>query len=203
MKEKENYSIFEYNPQGGRLRLVTDEELLYDFNTKEFCINQNPMGEGKLGSIFDVEISDDFHNISFTTIYRKNEKKIIMNYQNRVDSVIYNFFSKLHKHEFDVQENDIDHIIIKIRNDVIYEIEIYKNDKDYELLDSLTIVSKNKELYFETFEPEYVQTKIKNIEFTQNKFLITTETEIEEYIVDSQSIILNLIKDLIDNSVVM
>ena len=203
MKTKENYSIFEYDPQSENLRLVTDDELLYDFETKEFCVNQNPMGEAKPVPIFDIEISDNFHEISFSTIYRKREKKIIMNYNNKVDSIIYNFFSMLHRHEFEIQGNDIDHIIIKIKNNTIDRIDIYKQNRDCELLDALTIVSKDKELYFETFEPEYVQTKIRNIEFVQNKFLITTETGVEEYIVDSQSIILNFIKDLIDNSVVM
>jgi hypothetical protein len=87
-----------------------------------------------------------------------------------------------------------------IKNNVIDEICSYKNNEKCELLDTLTIVSKDKELYYEIFEPEYVQTKIRNIEFVRNKFLITTETDMEEYTVNCQSIILDFIKNLIDNT---
>jgi len=195
----DNYTIFEYNPQGKRLCLMTNETLMYDFKTKAFCINQNPIGEPKLAPVFDIKIADDFHEISFSTIYRKQEKKVLMTCRNKVDAVMYHFFSTLHKNTFDVQKNDIDRMIIHIKNNAIDRIEIYKKNKDYELIDSLTIVSKDKELYFEVFEPEYVQTKIINIAFVQNKFVIATETCEAEYIVDSQSMILEFIKKLIDN----
>ena len=179
---------------------MTNETLMYDFKTKGFCINQNPMGEEKLVPISNIIVSDNFHELSFSTIYRKQEKRIIMKCQNKVDIVIYNFFSTLLKNTFDVQKNDIDRIIICIKNNTIDKIQIYKKNNDYELIDSLSIVSKDKELYFDIFEPEYLQTRIINIEFIQNKFLITTETGLQEYIVDSQSIILDFINRLINTN---
>ena len=198
--KKEDYTIFEYNPQGKRLRLMTNETLMYDFKTKKFCINQNPMGEEKLVPISDIEVADDFHEISFSTIYRKQEKRIIMKSQNKVDAILYKFFSSLHKNTFEVQENDIDRIIIVIKNNTLDKIEIYKKNKDYELIDSLRVVSKDNELCFEIFDPEYVQMKIINMKFLQNRFLITTETGVQEYIVETQNIILDFINKLIDNN---
>jgi len=71
MGEIDNYSIFEYNPLGKRLLFTTNETLIYNFKSKEFNINQNPTGESKSVSIFDIEVSDSFNSVSFSTIYRK------------------------------------------------------------------------------------------------------------------------------------
>ena len=89
MKHKENYSVFEYNPQGERLILKTNEKIQYDFDKQKYFIDQNPLGEEKLEEIYDIKVSEDFSSIEFITIYRKKEKpiKLIMN------KILINYFT--------------------------------------------------------------------------------------------------------------
>jgi len=92
MKKADNYTVFEYNPNY-KMRITTDEELRYDFELGEFEINQNPMGEEKSKPVYNVEILPNYHQISFSTLYRKKEKSVVLKCRNKVDAVLYKFFS--------------------------------------------------------------------------------------------------------------
>jgi hypothetical protein len=199
MKKIDNYSIFEYNPLGKRLLLSTNETLIYNFKSKEFNINQNPKGESKLEPIFDITVQDSFNSLSFSTIYRKKIKLIIMTSRNIVDNLIYKFFSDIRENEFDVHDNDLDHIIFVVKNNLIDEITCYKKNKDYELLDSLTIKNENDSLFMEKYEPSFSKNKIADVSIEQNKFLIKLEDGcVRRYVIDAQNRIIEFLKTILE-----
>jgi len=199
MTKKDDYTVFEYNPKY-KIRIKTNEELRYNFNNNEFEINQNPMGEENSKPIFDVKVSSDFNEVSFSTIYRKKIKSIVLKCRNRVDVILYEFFNYVRENKLTVKENDLDCIIIVIINDLIDRIDIYKENNECELLDSLSIVSKNNILYIEKCLPSYSIHKIIGIKIDNNNMIIKRDDGIiDTFYIDSQQRIINLIKTLLEN----
>ena len=201
MKKEDNYTVFEYNPKY-KMRITTNEELRYDFELYDFEINQNPMGEENSNPIFDVSVSPSFHEISFSTIYRKKIKSVVLQCRNKVDVILYEFFSHIRENKLTIGENDLDRVEIIIKNDLIDRIDIYKKNKEYELLDSLGIVQKNNTLFIEKCLPSYSIHKITGIKIdNNNNMLIDREDGVTDvYHIDSQKRIVELIKKILENT---
>jgi len=201
MKKKDNYTVFEYNPKY-KMRIATNEELRYDFDLSEFEINQNPMGEEKSKPIYHVEILPNYHQISFSTLYRNKEKSVVLKCRNKVDAVLYEFFSFVRENKLMVGENDLDRIEIIIINDLIDRIDIYKKNNECELLDSLCIVRKNDDLFIEKCLPSYSLDKIVCMKIdSNNNMLIDREDGMTDvYHIDSQTIIIDLMKEILDKT---
>lgn len=201
MKKEDNYTVFEYNPKY-KMRIITNEELRYNFELFEFEINQNPMGEENSKPIFDVNVSPSFHEISFSTIYRNKVKSIILKYRNKVDAILYEFFNYVQMEKMIIEENDLDSIKFIIINDLINRIDIYKENEEYELLDSLGIVYKNNALFIEKCLPSYSIHKITRIKIdNNNNMLIDREDGVTDvYHIDSQKRIIELIEKILENT---
>ena len=199
MKQNKNYSIFEYNPWGERLILTTNEKLQYDFKKQEYCINQNPFGEEKLVGIYDINITNNFDSITFNTIYRKKEKIINLTVNNNIDKALYKFIYDTLNKEINVDENELDSIEIVIINNKLDNIYIYKKNKEYELINSLGIVTRNGVLYYEEVEPEYKLYEFSGIEIENKKITIFTKEKNIEYPLDIQDAICNIFREIIKN----
>jgi len=199
MKIDDNYTVFEYNPKY-KMRITTNEELRYNFQMNEFEINQNPFGEEQTKPIFNVEVSLDFNKISFSIIYKKKIKSIVLTNRNKVDTILYKFFNDVMKNKLIIGKDDLDNIIIIINNDLIDRIDIYKENNKCELLDSLCIVQKDNELFIEKYYPVFSIHKIVDIKIFNNSIIIYREDgKTDNYHIDSQDRIINLIKKLIEN----
>jgi hypothetical protein len=199
MKRKEIYTVFEYNPQGKRFIIYTNEKLQYNFNEHMYCINQNPFGEEKLANIYDIKIADDFDSITFNTIYRKKEKIIKLLVNNNIDKILYKIFSETFDKKIDVDENEMDHIQIVILNNKLDTIHIYKNNKEYELINSLGVVTKNDTLYYEEVKPEYKLYEFAGIKIKNKKLIIETKEKNIEYPLDIQDTIYDILEEIIKN----
>jgi hypothetical protein len=57
---------------------------------------------------------------------------------------------------------------------------IYKNDRDCELLDALTIKSENAELFIEKYDPEFSKNKVKNIYIDPNACVVLREDGVKD-----------------------
>jgi hypothetical protein len=199
MKQKEVYTVFEYNPQGKRLILKTNEKLQYNFNNHKYCIDQNPFGEEKLADIYDIKISDDFSLITFNIIYRKKEKNIKLIVNNNIDKILYKLFCETLDKKIDVNENEMDHIKIVILNNELNTIYIFKKNKEYELINSLGVVTKNSVLFYEEVEPEYKLYEFIGIKIENKKIIIKTKENIIEYPLDIQDIVYNIFEEIMNN----
>ena len=201
MKKEDNYTVFEYNPKY-KMRITTNEELRYDFERYEFEINQNPMGEENSKPIFDVKVLPDFHEVSFSTVYRKKVKSIVLKCRNKVDTILYEFFSYIRENKLTIGKNDFDRIEIVIKNDLIDRIDIYKKNNECELLDSLGIIQKNNKLFIEKCLPSYSIHKIVGIKIDNNdNMLIDREDGVTDiYHIDSQDKIISLVKKILKNT---
>ena len=199
MKHKENYSVFEYNPQGERLILKTNEKIQYDFDKQKYFIDQNPLGEEKLEEIYDIKVSEDFNSIEFITIYRKKEKPIKLIMNNNIDKLFYKFFHETMNKGIIVKKNELDRIEIIALNNKLDTMYIYKKNAEYELINSLGIVTKDDVLYYEEVEPEYklyelIETKIEN-----KRIIIVTKEKNVEFTLDIQEDIYNFLEKIIEN----
>jgi hypothetical protein len=199
MKQKEVYTVFEYDPQGERLILTTNEKLRYNFNDHKYCIDQNPFGEEKLADIYDIKISDDFSLITFNTIYRKKEKNIKLIVNNSIDKILYKIFYETLDKKIDVNENEMDHIKIVILNNELNTIYIYKKNKKCELINSLGVVTKNNVLFYEEVEPEYKLYEFIEIKSENKKIIIETKEKTVEYPLDIQDIVYNIFEEIMNN----
>ena len=199
MKHKEKYSVFEYNPQGERLILKTNEKIQYDFDKQKYYIDQNPLGEEKLVEIYDIKVFEDFCSIEFNTIYRKKEKPIKLIMSNNIDRIFYKFFYETLNKEIFVKENELDRIEIIVLNNKLDTMYIYKKNSKYELINSLGIVTKDDVLYYEEVEPEYKLYEYDKIKIENKILTIITKEKSIEYSLDIQDTIYNIIEEIIKN----
>ena len=200
MKQKENYSIFEYNPQGERLILKTNEKIRYDFERHKYFIDQNPFGDEKLVEINDLKFIENSNSVIFNTIYRKKEKEIKLSGNNKIDKILYKLFFDIANKNILIKENELDQIEIVVLNNILETIYIYKFNEEFELINGLRIITKNMILYYEEVEPEYKLYECDKIKIENKIITIITKEKTIEYHLDIQDTIYNIIEEIIINT---
>ena len=125
MKRNEYYTIFEYNPQGERLILKTNEKIRYDFENSKYFIDQNPFGNEKLVEIYDLKFIENYNIVTFNTIYKKKEKTIKLIGNNKIDKILYKLFFDISNKNICIKENELDQIEIVVLNNILETIYLY------------------------------------------------------------------------------
>ena len=199
MKTNEYYTIFEYNPQGERLILKTNEKIRYDFENCKYFIDQNPFGNEKLVEIYDLKFIENYNSVTFNTIYKKKEKTIKLIGNNKIDKILYKLFFDIANKNICIKENELDQIEIVVLNNKLETIYIYKFNEEFELINTLRIITKNMILYYEEVEPEYKLYECDKIKVENKKFTIITKEKTIEYFLDIQNTIYNIIEEIIVN----
>ena len=197
---KNQITKLEYNPFSHRLYFLTNALLCYNFDTFDFKIDNNPLGEPILSKIQNVKITDNNDKIELDTVFRRKERHIVLDCYNTINQYIYKLFATLQKLQFHIRKEDMDRIVIIVENDVISEIEVYKRSLETnELLDTLTINRLENSLYLEEFCP-YRKSLIEKVAFDGKAILLKTEEKERMFQFDIQDLIFDCFKNILIDS---
>ncbi|GHT71482.1 hypothetical protein AGMMS50239_40660 [Bacteroidia bacterium] len=201
MNHKKDWSSFEFSPQGEVFSISSNGEILYyNFITNDFSIEQNPLGESNPKKIFNVIISEDFKKMTFDTIDNTNEiKTITLIAQHNTDVILYEVFFKAQQNHFKITEADLDRIEMSFQKGMLYELRIYKKDRKYNLIDSLTIFEENDKLYVLTRNPRS-KLILKNLEVSNGHVVYDVDYSHFVYRLDIQETIINFLNKTIKES---
>ncbi len=187
---KPKYSGLKYNSKVNELILISD--LVFSFNIQNELIelDQNPFGDPSLVSINDFKKSEDNSLVTFQSKYRGKEASFNISLENSVDKVVFNTIKKINDKTFKplFSETDLDKIDLQFLNGKLSKLYLYKY-KDFNLIDSLSVVNENEGLYLIKQNP---WSKILLNQLTINKDVIKCEGEKESF-----NYTLNLNQDII------
>ena len=189
---KNQITKLEYNPFSHRLYFLTNALLCYNFDTFDFKIDNNPLGEPILSKIQNVKITDNNDKIELDTVFRRKERHIVLDCYNTINQYIYKLFATLQKLQFHIRKEDMDRIVIIVENDVISEIEVYKRS-----LETNSRLENN--LYLEEFCP-YRKSLIEKVAFDGKAILLKTEEKERMFQFDIQDLIFDCFKNILIDS---
>ena len=98
-----------------------------------------------------------------------------------------------------VKENELDRIEIIVLNNKLDTMYIYKKNAEYELINSLGIVTKDDVLYYEEVEPEYKLYEFIEIKIENKRIIIVTKEKNVEFTLDIQEDIYSFLKKIFEN----
>ncbi|MBT2564525.1 hypothetical protein J7E50_16745 [Pedobacter sp. ISL-68] len=133
-----------YEPKVKELCLIADLKFSYSLDLNKFLLDENPHGEPSLKDIFDVVVDDKFTTLSFRSIYRNKETIFKLERQHEIDSLIFEAISN-----FDLKvigQNELDKFQLFFEEGKFKELDLYKQNEKYELIDSLTVISEEDEI---------------------------------------------------------
>lgn len=190
-------SSFKYNPKVGEICFISDLKFYLNKDLK-FQLDQNPHGVPVLSEITDIESNEDYSIISFNSNFRNENIKFIINSKYKCDNFILKTIKLVNDNKIKPTFNndDLDKVEISFRKGKLLSIYIYKY-KNYNLIDSLTIINENNELYLIKQNP-WKKEKLKTINMINNKFIYEIETGSFSFSLDVNDFILKIINNLID-----
>jgi hypothetical protein len=133
-----------YEPKVKELCLIADLKFSYSLDLKKFLLDENPDGEPSLKDIFDIAVDDKFTTLSFKSVYRNKETIFKLEGQHETDSLIFEAISSFDLTAID--QNELDKFQLIFEEGRFKELDFYKRNEKYELIDSLALMSDEGEI---------------------------------------------------------
>ncbi|GGE50197.1 hypothetical protein EV200_109155 [Pedobacter psychrotolerans] len=141
---KPKISGITYEPKVKELCLIADLKFVYDLNIRKFHLDENPHGEPCLKEIFDIIVDEIFSNLSFKSSYRNKETIFKLESQNEIDNLVFKVISSLNLSVID--QDEMDKFQLFFEEGRFKELDIYKQNEKYELIDSLAVTGDEDEI---------------------------------------------------------
>lgn len=141
---KPKISGITYEPKVKELCLIADLKFVYDLNTRKFHLDENQHEEPSLKEIFDITVDETFSNLSFKSSYRNKETIFKLESQNEIDNLVFKVISSLNLSVID--QDEMDKFQLFFEEGRFKELDIYKQNEKYELIDSLAVISDEDEI---------------------------------------------------------
>lgn len=197
---KPKISGITYEPRVKELCLIADLKFSYSLDLKKFLLDENPHGEPSLKDIFDVIVDDKFTTLSFRSVYRNKETIFKLERQHEVDSLIFEAISSFHLRTID--RNELDKFQFFFEEGKFKELELFKQNEKYELIDSLAVISNEDEIILIKQNP-WGRFKVDNLVCADQKQLdySLNNGDTGSYPLDLNSTVYNLFSKLIEISI--
>lgn len=194
---KPKVSGITYEPKVKELCLIADLKFSYSLDLKKFLLDENPHGEPSLKDIFDVVVDDKFTTLSFRSIYRNKETIFKLERQHEIDSLIFQAI-----YSFDltaIDQNELDKFQLFFEEGKFKELDLYKQNEKYELIDSLAVISEEDDIILIKQNP-WGRFKVNNLVCSNQKQLdySLNKGDTESYLLDINDTIYNLFSKFIE-----
>lgn len=163
-------TLFFYNPNTEDLTLYAGVKFSYNFKKKQFQLDINPDGESRLTDIENFKINEALTQIEFDINYKN--KAIAYTVSSNFDTCKYAF--EVINNESIIPDNDLDKVDLYFEQDVLTHLYISKT-KEYQLIDSLRLISENNNCYLVRNKPEYSKKRVDDISVHDGKVSINAE----------------------------
>lgn len=198
-KIKPKESAFKYDPTAKQLCLVTDAKFYFNFDTQKFEIDQDPYSDPDCTPLLNISLKDDLSELQFDAVYRGKETRFVISITNSCDKILYDFFSRVTNEGFSIAKNDVDDLQLVFENGKLESLKVYKLSKAQELLDSLFIAFDEGRHYLIEEDP-WRKIELNAIEATDGKIISKSENEEFIYNLETQPLIFDTVKKLIESS---
>lgn len=197
---KPKISGITYEPKVKELCLIADLKFSYSLDLKKFLLDENPHGEPSLNDIFDVVVDDKFTTLSFRSVYRNKETIFKLERQHEVDSLIFEAISGFDLRTID--RNELDKFQLFFEEGKFKELELFKQNEKYELIDSLAVISDEDEIILIKQNP-WGRFKVDNLVCADQKQLdySLNNGDTGSYPLDLNNTVYNLFSKLIEISI--
>jgi hypothetical protein len=165
-------ALFFYSPNMEELTLYAGVKFSYNFKTRQFQLDMNPDGESRLTDIENFKINEAFTQIEFDINYKN--KAIAYTVSSNFDTCKYAFEVVNNLNESIIPDNDLDKVDLYFEQDVLTHLYVSRT-KDYQLIDSLRLISENNNCYLIRNKPEYSKKRVDDILVQDGKISITVE----------------------------
>lgn len=142
------------------LTLCAGVKFSYNFKTRQIQLDMNPDGESRLTDLENLEINESFTQIEFDINYKN--KAIAYTVSSNFDTCKYAFEIINNLNESIIPDNDLDKVDLYFEQDVLTHLYVSKT-KDYQLIDSLRLISENNNCYLIRNKPEYSKKRVDDI----------------------------------------
>lgn len=165
-------TLFFYSPNMEELTLYAGVKFSYNFKTRQFQLDMNPDGESRLVDVENFKINEAFTQIEFDINYKN--KAIAYTVSSNFDTCKYAFEVVNNLNESIIPDHDLDKVDLYFEQDVLTHLYISKT-KDYQLIDSLRLISENNNCYLIRNKPEYSKKRVDDILVQDGKVSINAE----------------------------
>ncbi|GGE50191.1 hypothetical protein EV200_109154 [Pedobacter psychrotolerans] len=165
-------TLFFYSPNMEDLTLYAGVKFSYNFKTRQFQLDMNPDGESRLTDIRNFKVNETFTQIEFDINYKN--KAIAYTLSSDFDTCKYAFEIITNLNESIIPDHDLDKVDLYFEQDVLTHLYVSKT-KEYQLIDSLRLISENNNCYLIRNKPEYNKKRVDDILVQNGKVLITAE----------------------------
>ncbi|WP_431293203.1 hypothetical protein [Pedobacter sp. P26] len=150
-------TLFFYSPNMEELTLYAGVKFSYNFKKRQFQLDMNPDGESRLTDVENFKINEAFTQIEFDINYKN--KAIAYTVSSNFNTCKYAFEIINNLNESIIPDNDLDKVDLYFEQDVLTHLYVSKT-KDYQLIDSLRLISENNTCYLIRNKPEYSKKKL-------------------------------------------
>jgi len=187
-------TLFFYSPNMEELTLYAGVKFSYNFKKRQFQLDMNPDGESRLTDVENFKINEAFTQIEFDINYKN--KAIAYTVSSNFDTCKYAFEIINNLNESIIPDNDLDKVDLYFEQDVLTHLYVSKT-KDYQLIDSLRLISENNTCYLIRNKPEYSKKKVDNILVQDSKVSITAEGKDVFFEFNLSPVVYKIIEDML------
>ncbi|QDW27532.1 hypothetical protein FFJ24_022935 [Pedobacter sp. KBS0701] len=187
-------TLFFYSPNMEELTLYAGVKFSYNFKKRQFQLDMNPDGESRLTDVENFKINEAFTQIEFDINYKN--KAIAYTVSSNFDTCKYAFEIINNLNESIIPDNDLDKVDLYFEQDVLTHLYVSKT-KDYQLIDSLRLISENNTCYLIRNKPEYSKKKVDNILVQDGKVSITAEGKDVFFEFNLSPVVYKIIEDML------
>ncbi|MBC9929163.1 hypothetical protein [Chitinophaga qingshengii] len=166
--------------------------------TQKFEINQQPFGEPDTKPLKNIVLKRDFSLLTFDAEYRRRETSFSISAANPCERAILAFFAHVNENGFSISESDLDDTQLVFKNGLLFSITIYKNTKEYQLIDSLDIFTEGGALTLMRRDP-WEKLKLDKLLLESSNIISQSGDRQFTYHLDMQAFIFDTIKKMIES----
>ena len=181
------------------LVLAVGLQFYYNYETKQWELNQDPYGDPDLVPMNNVELNEAAHQLTFEAEYQGKPQQFEITASFEPEKIMLDLFSQLNNQEKLVTGEDVDDMQLIFEKGKLNSIRIFKHTKEFEILDSLNIKSDNGNFSLIKQKP-WRKFDLKAIGVDNGNIVSESAEEQFSFHLDVQPIILDTVKKLVESA---
>lgn len=193
-KIKPNQSAILYNSNIDELILISELKFMYSENI--FFLDQNPHGESLPTKLNNLKSNEDFSVLNFQCNFRNSEVEFSLESDHYYDKTIFKSLANSEFRLAPIKSPKRDKIQLFFSHGEFNKAYFYKY-KDYKLLDALTILNENGNLFLVKQNP-WSKNEIKEFKLLDDNIACELNDEYYNFKLETQSSILGMLEGIIN-----